>query len=189
MRSRRLWRRLVPESPHSDACRNSNYNSSSSSGAERRGGTADMGSRRLGRGGVAMKVMVFSSAVVALAACASALGQVQIPHKFSSGGPARAADVNENFEALAAGINASNAAIRNPPAAGPAGPPGPAGPTGAAGPAGPPGPAGPAGGVGTGGTADAAASVAIVAAVGGNYATPHDAVANLTAGDAWCRRG
>ena len=74
-----------------------------------------------------MKVVVFSSAVVALAACASAFGQVQIPHKFSSGGPARAADVNENFEALAAGINASNAAIRNPPA-GPAGPPGPAGP-------------------------------------------------------------
>ena len=29
--------------------------------------------------------------------------------------------------------------------------------------------------------------MAIVAAVGGNYATPHDAVANLTAGDAWCR--
>ncbi len=188
MRSRRLWRRLVPESPHSDACRNSNYNSSSSSGAERRGGTADMGSRRLGRGRVAMKVMVFSSAVVALAACASALGQVQIPHKFSSGGPARAADVNENFEALAAGINASNAAIRNSPA-GPAGPPGPAGAAGVAVPAGPPGPAVPAGTVGTGGTADAAASVAIVAAVGGNYATPQYAVANLTASDAWCRLG
>lgn len=74
-----------------------------------------------------------------LAASAAALGQVTVPNTFTSGTPAKAADVNANFSAVVTGVNANAKAITalktqvgNIPA-GPQGPQGPQGPTGATG--------------------------------------------------------
>jgi hypothetical protein len=70
---------------------------------------------------------------------------VSVPHTFTPGQPARASEVNANFDAL-------ENAIRAIPA-GPAGPAGAAGPAGPMGPMGPMGPAGPQGATGAQGTA------------------------------------
>jgi hypothetical protein len=76
---------------------------------------------------------------------------VTVPNTFAAGTPAKAADVNANFTAVATAVNgtasdvaALQAAVKGIPA-GPAGPQGPAGTPGATGPTGPQGPAGAAG--------------------------------------------
>jgi hypothetical protein len=89
-------------------------------------------------------------ALVAIALTATA-GDVTIPNTFSAGTPAKAADVNANFSAVATAVNASaqdittlQTTIKNMPA----GPPGPTGPTGNQGNPGPQGPAGATGSTG-----------------------------------------
>jgi hypothetical protein len=88
--------------------------------------------------------------LVAIAFSATA-GNVTVPNTFTAGTPAKAADVNANFSAVATAVNASaqdiatlQTAVKNTPA-GPQGPPGIQGTTGAQGPLGPTGPAGPQG--------------------------------------------
>lgn len=49
--------------------------------------------------------------VVALAGSATAIAQVEIPHSFEAGQPARAADVNENFTAIEDAVNQAITAI------------------------------------------------------------------------------
>jgi hypothetical protein len=83
--------------------------------------------------------------IVLSAASAAALGQVTVPNAFSPGTPAKAADVNANFNAVVTGINANTTAIsalQTQVKSIPAGPAGPQGPQGVQGPAGPPGPQG-----------------------------------------------
>lgn len=46
--------------------------------------------------------------VFALFLSVNALGQTQVPHTFQAGQPARAAEVNENFEAMASAIDAAD---------------------------------------------------------------------------------
>ena len=83
-----------------------------------------------------------------------AFGQTQVPHTFVSGQPARAAEVNENFDTLEAAVDQNAAAIQQIPAgpqgdsgpAGEVGPQGLTGDTGLQGPIGPEGLQGPAGG-------------------------------------------
>ena len=89
----------------------------------------------------------------------SAIAQTQVPNNFEAGQPARAAEVNENFDALETAIDLNAVAIQNIPAGpegpqGPQGDPGPQGPQGsmglpgpqgAQGPTGPTGPQGPQG--------------------------------------------
>lgn len=53
----------------------------------------------------------FVSFFVLLFASAIAFGQTEVPHTFQSGQPARASEVNENFDALEAGVDANSAAI------------------------------------------------------------------------------
>ena len=62
-------------------------------------------------------------AIAALVASASAIAQTQVPNVFEDGKPAKAAEVNANFDALEAAIDAIPA--------GPAGPQGEQGPPGA----------------------------------------------------------
>lgn len=42
-----------------------------------------------------------------------ALAQTQVPHTFTDGTPALASEVNENFDALADGVNAQDVRIKN----------------------------------------------------------------------------
>lgn len=102
------------------------------------------------------------TAVVAMAASAAYAGDVTIPNTFSAGTPAKAADVNANFSAVATAVNATAidvATLQSAVKAIPAGPQGPAGAQGPAGPAGSPGatgtqgPAGPQGVQGSAGVA------------------------------------
>src|SRR5210317_1557474 len=103
-----------------------------------------------------MNLSRHASVVVALVCTASAQAQTQVPHDFQSGQPARAAEVNANFDALETAIDQNAVAIQNIPAGpqgpegpqgdpGPQGVMGPLGPTGAQGPQGIQGPEGPAG--------------------------------------------
>jgi hypothetical protein len=83
--------------------------------------------------------------------------QTQVPNTFQSGQPARADEVNANFDALETAIDQNTTAISQIPAGpegpeGPQGPMGPPGPQGAQGPAGPTGPQGPQGAQGPQGT-------------------------------------
>ena len=71
----------------------------------------------------------------------TAFAQTQVPNEFQSGTPARAAEVNANFDAIEAAIDQNAAAIQNIPA-GPEGPQGPQGDPGPQGVMGPPGPQG-----------------------------------------------
>ena len=71
----------------------------------------------------------------------SVVAQTQVPNTFQAGQPARAAEVNANFDALEAAIDANATAITQIPA-GPEGPQGPPGPEGVMGPTGPQGPQG-----------------------------------------------
>ena len=70
--------------------------------------------------------------------------QTQVPNDFAAGQPARASEVNENFDALESAIDQNVTAISQIPAGpeGPQGPVGPAGPQGIQGPEGPQGPPG-----------------------------------------------
>jgi hypothetical protein len=74
----------------------------------------------------------------------SALAQTQVPNTFEAGQPARADEVNANFDALESAIDQNAADIQSIPA-GPEGPQGPAGPQGPMGPPGPQGVQGPQG--------------------------------------------
>ena len=71
-------------------------------------------------------------------------GQTAVPNTFEAGQPARAAEVNANFDALESAIETNATAITQIPAGpeGPEGPQGPVGPPGAQGPVGPTGPQG-----------------------------------------------
>jgi hypothetical protein len=88
------------------------------------------------------RVSLIGLALAALALNASA-GNVTVPNTFSAGTPAKAADVNANFSAVATAVNASaqdiatlQTTVKNIPA-GPQGPAGIQGTTGAPGPQGP----------------------------------------------------
>ena len=77
----------------------------------------------------------------ALVACLlvhTAFAQTQVPNNFAAGQPARASEVNENFDVLEAAIDQNATAIQSIPA----GPEGPQGPQGVQGPQGPQGPSG-----------------------------------------------
>ena len=65
-----------------------------------------------------------------------AIGQTQVPNDFTAGEPARAAEVNANFDALETAVDQNAAAIQLIPA-GPQGEPGPQGIQGFMGPPGP----------------------------------------------------
>jgi hypothetical protein len=73
-------------------------------------------------------IVLFSSSVV--------LGQTQVPNDFTAGQPARAAEVNENFDMLETAIDQNASDIQSIPA-GPKGDVGPQGPQGEVGPPGP----------------------------------------------------
>ena len=75
---------------------------------------------------------------------APASSQTQVPYTFEPGQPARADEVNANFDALESAIDQNAVAIQNIPA----GPEGPQGPQGIMGPPGPQGVQGPAGSTG-----------------------------------------
>jgi hypothetical protein len=97
----------------------------------------------------------FRAASISLALATIALtataGDVTIPNTFTAGTPAKAADVNANFSAVATAVNASAqdiATLQTTTKNMPAGPPGPTGPTGNQGN---PGPQGPPGSTGAGG--------------------------------------
>jgi hypothetical protein len=88
--------------------------------------------------------------VLLLAFSATTFAQTQVPNDFQAGTPARAAEVNANFDALEAAIDANATAITQIPAGpegpqGPQGDPGPQGPQGVMGPPGSQGVQGPAG--------------------------------------------
>ncbi len=82
--------------------------------------------------------------IVVLAFSGLAVGQTEVPNTFSAGQPARAAEVNENFDALEAAVDLNATAITQIPAGpeGPQGDVGPQGPQGIQGFMGPPGPQG-----------------------------------------------
>ena len=85
--------------------------------------------------------------VVILMISGVAFGQTQVPNTFQAGQPARAAEVNDNFDALETAIDQNISDIQSIPA-GPQGDVGPQGPQGIGiqgdvGPQGPTGPAGP----------------------------------------------
>lgn len=81
---------------------------------------------------VGVTALIFSGVVV---------GQTTVPNDFTAGQPARAAEVNENFDTLETAIDQNASDIQSIPA-GPQGDVGPPGPQGNAGPQGPIGPAG-----------------------------------------------
>jgi hypothetical protein len=91
------------------------------------------------------KLQSLALGVVFSAASAAGFAQVAVPNTFTPGTPAKAADVNANFNAVVSGINTNKTAIsalqtqiKSIPA-GPAGPQGPQGPQGIQGPVGVPG--------------------------------------------------
>jgi Phage Tail Collar Domain/Collagen triple helix repeat (20 copies) len=96
-----------------------------------------------------------------------ASAQTTVPNIFIPGTPAKAADVNADFQALATAIDKVAASGTQ----GPAGPTGPTGPTGPAGPTGPTGPAGPAGPVGPAGSQGPAGATGVAGATGAKGAT------------------
>lgn len=113
--------------------------------------------------------------VLVLAATAQA--QTQVPNDFQSGTPARAAEVNANFDALESAIDQNAVAIQNIPTGpegpqGPQGVMGPPGPQGAQGPEGPTGPQGPEGPPG----ADLSTEVSIIE---GKQAVQNDRLTSL----------
>ena len=75
----------------------------------------------------------YSTMTAALFIACSAYGQTQVPNTFQSGSPALAAEVNENFDALAQAVQVLESTDAVPGPAGPQGLPGPEGPQGAAG--------------------------------------------------------
>ena len=83
-----------------------------------------------------IKKIKFPIGIVALMFSGAALGQTQVPNDFTAGTPARAAEVNANFDALETAIDQNASDIQSIPA-GPQGDPGPTGPQGLQGPAGP----------------------------------------------------
>jgi Collagen triple helix repeat (20 copies) len=94
----------------------------------------------------------FFGAAIVLTTLSASAGDVTIPNTFTSGTPAKAADVNANFSAVATAVNGNaqdiatlQTTVKNMPA----GPPGPTGPTGNQGNPGPQGPAGPPGATGS----------------------------------------
>jgi hypothetical protein len=93
---------------------------------------------------MAMKTL---TAVFLFFAAGLVLAQTQVPNEFEAGQPAKADEVNANFDALESAIDQNAAAIDEIPAGavGPEGPQGPAGVQGPAGDAGPSGPMGPTG--------------------------------------------
>jgi hypothetical protein len=103
------------------------------------------------------KLTPLFTAVAAIAATAAHSGNVTIPKTFTAGTPAKAADVDANFSALATAVNgtasdvtALRGAIKAIPA-GAQGAPGSQGAVGATGPAGPQGIPGPPGATGVAG--------------------------------------
>lgn len=58
-----------------------------------------------------MNVSRIVIAVLGIVSGSAALAQTQVPHKFSSGQPARASEVNENFDALSSHVDANSEAI------------------------------------------------------------------------------
>jgi hypothetical protein len=100
------------------------------------------------------KFSVSLCAALVIAAGSAESGTVTIPNAFVSGSPAKAADVNANFNAVANAVNGTaqdvstlQSTVKNLPTGpqGATGPQGPAGPQGAQGPAGAAGATGPAG--------------------------------------------
>jgi hypothetical protein len=93
---------------------------------------------------------VFGVALIAVVSTATA-GTVTVPNTFTPGTPAKAADVNANFSAVANAVNNNAqdiAALQTTVQKIPTGNPGPAGPQGMTGPQGPAGPMGATGAVG-----------------------------------------
>ena len=98
-------------------------------------------------------------ALLAASASTAYAGDVTIPNTFAAGTPAKAADVNANFSAVATAVNGTAAdvtALQTAVKAIPAGAQGPAGALGPAGPAGPSGPMGLPGATGATGSTGAA---------------------------------
>jgi Collagen triple helix repeat (20 copies) len=135
--------------------------------------------------------VVALSALLAVSAAAYA-GDVTIPNTFTAGTPAKAADVNANFSAVATAVNATASdvtALQTAVKAIPAGPAGAQGATGAAGPAGPAGPqgsAGPIGPAGATGSTGAAGPAGATGAQGAAGATgPQGLPGGLSAPALW----
>jgi len=59
-------------------------------------------------GSKVVKISVYLGVGAALVICTALAGQIDIPHQFTSGTPARAAEVNANFAALAEESNAQD---------------------------------------------------------------------------------
>src|SRR5690606_21760173 len=70
---------------------------------------ADLGRRQLGRGELAMRL--FCCFALLGAAHVAQAQDVELPHTFQAGTPARAAEVNANFAALADAVNAHGAVL------------------------------------------------------------------------------
>lgn len=88
-----------------------------------------------------MRITISIFALVSMLVTGLAQAQTQVPNDFQAGTPARATEVNENFDALEAAIDQNTTAISQIPA----GPEGPQGEIGLQGPQGVQGPQGPAG--------------------------------------------
>lgn len=58
-----------------------------------------------------MRTLTFTTAFAALFLSGTALAQVSVPNTFTAGAPARAADVNANFQALVTAINGLGARV------------------------------------------------------------------------------
>jgi hypothetical protein len=118
------------------------------------------------------RITIAIAVALAIAASTARSGDVTIPNTFVAGTPAKAADVNANFNAVATAVNGTAAdvatlqtTVKNIPA-GPQGPLGPQGPAGAQGLPGPQGPAGPPGANGATGATGPAGSVGAAGAAG-----------------------
>jgi hypothetical protein len=99
-----------------------------------------------------IKLIAQSICFFALLISANALAQTQVPNTFQAGQPARASEVNENFQVLATAVDTAVTGPQGPEGPqglqglpGPVGPEGPLGPQGPIGPQGPEGPQGPQG--------------------------------------------